>query len=279
MTNYRLPEYNWMSSEEANQWYYDQGKISKKTRDFYNDRTIEFKILHHQQSNKVAELQNIPFYKINFDVDHNKIKEELDSVLHMKQDIKRGSTKGWFSIALYDVIDNTADSTMLHSGVKEDFHIDYHNDGSPVWKVTDAGKFCPYTIESVLKMTDSPNRIHFRSLPPESVVRWHTHVKLPQIANTIKKQELYHEFPVHIPTITNKYCYAMVGDTEEFIHSKEDYTVENFVGKHFPLGEVWGLNSAKNHQVWNGGDEERWHLFFYTNFLGYENTNKFTRFL
>ena len=32
--NYRLPEYNLMSSVEANQWYYEQGRISKTTRDF-----------------------------------------------------------------------------------------------------------------------------------------------------------------------------------------------------------------------------------------------------
>ena len=46
-----------------------------------------------------------------------------------------------------------------------------------------------------------------------------------------------------------------------------------------PLGEVWGMNSAKNHMVWNGGDTERWHLFVYANFLGYEKQNKFSRFL
>lgn len=278
MTNYRLPEYNFMSSEKANQWYYEQGKISQKTRDYYNQRTEEFKLLYHSQEMFVHRQQEKPFYPIDFKIDYLRIREELESVLHMAQDIRRGSTKGWYSIALYDVIDNTADSTTLHSGVNEDFHIDYHDDGSPVWKITDAGKHCPYTISKVLEMTDTPNRIHFRSLPPESVVRWHSHVNLPQVAD-YQEKELYHEFPVHIPVITNKYCYAMVSNTEEFIRSNEDYSVRDFVGKHFPLGEVWGLNSAKNHQVWNNGDTERWHLFFYTNFLGYEQEKQFQRFL
>lgn len=278
MPNYRLPEYNFMSPEKANQWFYEQGRFGKKSRDYFNDRTERFLYLHKQQSNKVAVLQQTPFYKIEHEVDHNKIREELESVLYMKQDIKRGSTKGWFSIALYDIVDKTSDSTTLHSGEKENFVVDYHEDGSPVWKITDAGKMCPYTISKVMEMTDTPNRIHFRSLPPDSVVQWHQHVKLPQVARYVDT-ELYHEFPVHIPTITNKYCYAMVSDNDEYVHKHDPESVRDFTGKHFPLGEIWGLNSARNHQVWNGGNEERWHLFFYANFLGYESDIKFSRFL
>lgn len=277
---YRLPEYNWMSTVEANQWYYEQGRISKITRDFYNQRTEQFLALYESQKLNVKRIQDKPFYPINFDIDHNKVKQELESVLHMKADIKRGSTNGWYSIALYDVVEHTADSTTIHgSNDLTDFKIDYHADGSPVWKITDAGKLCPYTISKVLEMTDCPNRIHFRSLPPGSSVVWHTHLRLPNVSGTVKENELYHEFPVHLPVITNKNCYAMVSNTEAYIDIKSDVGVKDFVGKHMPLGEIWGMNSARNHMVWNGGDTERWHLFVYANFLGYEKQNKFSRFL
>jgi len=279
MKNYRLPEYSLMSPPEANQWYYEQGKITKKTRDWFNDRTEEVQFLAKASENKANELRNIPFYDIDFPIDHARMKEELLKVIHMKQDIKRGATKGWFCISLYDIIDKTEDCVTLHSGENENFKIDYHEDGSPVWKITDAGKKCPYIIDTIMKMTDMPMRIQFRSLPPDSIIRWHTHLRLPQMASTNKYNELYHEFPVHIPVITNKYVYMMVSDTEEHIFQSENRSVKNFVGRHITEGEIVGFNAARNHQVWNGGDEERWHVFFYANFIGYDSNPQFRRFL
>ena len=277
--NYRLPEYSLLSLPEANQWYYEQGKISKKTRDYYNQRTEIVKQLSIESLDKANELKEIPFYDIDYKINHEKIKEELLGVMHMKQDIKRGATKGWFCISLYDIIEKTKDCVTLHSGKKENFKIDYHDDGSRVWKITDAGKKCPYIIDTIFKMTDTPMRIQFRSLPPDSVIRWHTHLRLPQMASTVNESELYHEFPVHIPVITNKYVYMMVGDTEEHIFQKEDHSIRKFIGRHIPVGKIVGFNAAKNHQVWNGGETERWHVFFYANFIKYDKNPQFRRFL
>ena len=276
--NYRLPEYNLMSSVEANQWYYEQGRISKVTRDFYNQRTEKMISLYNSQKSLVQKVKEKDFYRIDFDIDHNKVKEELESVLHLKHNVNRGSTKGWYNISLYDVFEKTSDSGVLHrSNELENFKIDYHSDGSPVWKITDAGKMCPYTISKVLEMTDNPNRIRFSMLPPGGSMVWHTHLRLPNMAGTIKQNDLYHEFAVHLPIKTNKDCYAMVSNNENYLGPDEGVT--DFVGKHMPLGEVWGMNSAKNHMVWNNGTTERWHLYLWCTYLGYEKKNKFSRFL
>ena len=59
--NYRLPEYNLMSSVEANQWYYEQGRISKVTRDFYNQRTEKMISLYNSQKSLVQKVKEKDF--------------------------------------------------------------------------------------------------------------------------------------------------------------------------------------------------------------------------
>jgi len=274
LLNYRFPEYHWMSPPNETKFWYEEGRISSLSKSFFDNRTEEMEHLWNSQKLYVDKIYNTPFLNLKTKPDTDKIIEELLSVLdYIKFNDNRNkfktSYRDWYHIGLYDVFDYALDSSINYKKISNNGdYISYNYEGKPIYKFTECGKMCPTLMDFIFSLTDEPGRIAFKAMREKGGrLKWHSHLN----NNNKSPLEKYHEFPVHIPLITNDQVEFRVAKTT----SLDAKDVNEYWSHKYKCGEVFCFNSGRLHTAFNNGNNLRWHVFFYVNFLGHENKIKF----
>ena len=204
-------------------------------------------------------LNNIPYHKLNIDLDLVKLKEECERALRYTgtQDYhstfrlaRRKYKKAWSGVSLW------GSNGELFSDFKEG---DYKGKLEP----THLEPHMPYTYSVIKKIYgDSPmSRVRLMRIRPGKSLLWHSHVQ----EHGQDENELTIQIPINLPK-GFKYC---VVDKDEFRWYKRLYPPSWFKSAQcFELeeGNAYYFNSYHYHNVYNNSKEWRDTLMFYVDY-------------
>ena len=204
-------------------------------------------------------LNNIPYYKLNIDLDLSKLKEECNKALRYTgtQDYestfrlaRRKYRRAWSGVSLW------GSNGELFSDFKEG---DYEGKLEP----TSLEPHMPYTYSVIKKIYGSSpmSRVRLMRIRPGKSLLWHSHVQ----EHGQDENELTIQIPINLPK-GFKYC---VVDKDEFRWYKRLYPPTWFKSAQcFELeeGNAYYFNSYHYHNVYNHTSEWRDTLMFYVDY-------------
>ena len=215
------------------------------------------------------ELKDIPHLRLG-EVDvHSLIHPEVEALReHMvgyelpgadrSEAEKEQYRRSWKGVGLIDY-DEDASKGMLdarsYKGQPSPFDIKYDGDGRPIMKETWACELAPNVVNFIYSLFMRPNRCRVTAITPGNHLHWHSHCQFK--SGNYDQHAEYNIAIVHIALKTNP---AVKFGVTKFHHSEHGV---NPFWQHYAVGEVWLLNAWHEHNVFNGGDEDRLHLMMY----------------
>jgi hypothetical protein len=160
-------------------------------------------------------------------------------------------------------------SNLTHQRI-EQLGVEIGEDHYAKFFITDIGQRMPVTTAYTTGMFQDLCRIRISQLKANSEIKYHCHQrKAKQNPNKIVRDESYRA-TIHIPLITNPYCYFVVTEDTGFDGHPDDFKLTKnqpeFKQK-YDLGEIWMFNSVHYHKAINNGNQNRLHILIYFDFM------------
>jgi len=175
------------------------------------------------------------------------------------KNFKKFIAKNWNGCSLIDTVisgKQFADyftSDLYDKNLK--FNLD--NNGKPFFKPTDIGTKCPNILNYIYEILQSPQRTRLSRLPKKCHIHWHSHKIITEYGPTKKfSSGLNSTIVMHIVLKTNNKCW--MGVSTQHPSGKFPFKIYK---QHYSLGEIWILNGHYYHNVFNGGDTTREHIY------------------
>ena len=121
------------------------------------------------------------------------------------------------------------------------------------------GSKCSNVLNYIYEIIQNPQRTRLSRLPKKSHIHWHSHKILSEYGPTKKfSSGLNSSLVIHIVLKTNSKCW--MGVSTQHPSGKFPFKIHK---QHYSLGEVWILNGHYYHNVFNGGDTTRDHIYLH----------------
>ena len=197
--------------------------------------------------NDINQFEENDFYPYDAADDNKNFKEFL--------------SKNWTGCSLIDTVKTGKQFADYYSSdsFNENLEFNLDDNGNPIYKPTDIGLKCSSILNYIYEIIKSPQRTRLSRLPIKSHIHWHSHKILSEYGPTKKfSSGLNSSLVIHIVLKTNSRCW--MGVSTQHPSGKFPFKIHK---QHYSLGEVWILNGHYYHNVFNGGDTTRDHIYLH----------------
>ena len=178
---------------------------------------------------------------------------------------KKFIAKNWTGCSLIDTVKTGKQFADYFTSDLYDKNLEFNldNDGKPIFKPTDVGLKCPNILNCVYEIFKNPQRTRLSRLLKKSHIHWHSH-KIITEYGPLKKfsKGLTSSLVIHIVLKTNDKCWMGVSTQHPTgkLAGKSKFPFKMYK-QHYAAGEIWILNGYYYHNVFNGGDTDRDHIY------------------